>query len=143
MPTLGAGIHDFAGGALLLKLPAFERGDIGWCQLEPFAIGAPVRKTPMPISLNTRWIIGADGVNKLALVGQCRLNLLHPLFKFVTTPDFMMRAIFYEINPAIRSLYACPKFDFFRGNVGQEFKDIGKIRSACDPIPQLRYHLGF
>jgi hypothetical protein len=46
-----------------LKLPPLERSDIGVTQLEPFAVLSTFGfEAPMPIRLDARRVVGANGV---------------------------------------------------------------------------------
>jgi hypothetical protein len=59
---------------------------------EPLPIRATIRKPSMPISLDTRCVVGSYRMNQRDRLREGNANLSHAAFELITSPDFVVVA---------------------------------------------------
>src|SRR5262249_18985202 len=102
----------------------------------------PIREPSVPVRFNSRWVIGAYGMNKRSGLWERDADFLHAALKGVAPGDLVIHTRSYQIDkPLSRS---AARLCRWRGSpIGQHRRYIGEIGVGINPLSEPRYQLFF
>ena len=122
----------------LLELSLPKRRHVERRELKPLTIRPPVGKAPVPVGLDTRRIVGANGMNGRQFFRERNSDFFNTTLKVIAAADFVEVTGLKQIDKSLDGLWANDRVKRRRAGawLGKHIQNVGIVSTFSGESPE-------